>query len=131
MTMSVASERGRLYEIPLLFMFYFVLCAIGAPYLSPRRGGTALAVLCVLMLLGLGASALLGAAVSPRFRILGLPAVVATYVLLSLLTAPLLLAPGWGALAPVILPVQVYVAYRVELLLAGVQERRERESGSG
>jgi TonB family protein len=83
------------------------------------------------MLLGLGLSALLGAAVSPSVRLLGLPAAVAAYVLLSLLSVPLLLSPRWGALALVILPAQVWVAFRIALALAAVRERRERERDPG
>lgn len=124
-------ERGRLYEIPLLFALYVVVCALALPYVVSRRGWGALLALGALMLLGLGLSALLGAAVSPRVRLLGLPAAVAAYLLLSLLTAPLLLSPRWGALALVILPAQVWVAFRSELVLAGVQERRARQRGAG
>lgn len=126
---ALAGERGRLYEIPLLFAFSVVLAAIAAPYLEPRRGVTSLVVLGALLLLGLGASALLGAAVSPRVRLLGLPAAVVVFVALSLVTAPLLWR--FGALAPLILPAQIYVAYRVELLLAGARARREQESRPG
>jgi TonB family protein len=124
-------ERGRLYEIPLLFAFYFVLCALAVPYIAPRSGAGSLVALAALMLLGLGLSALLGAAVSPSVRLLGLPAAVAAYVLLSLLSVPLLLSPRWGALALVILPAQVWVAFRIALALAAVRERRERERDPG
>ncbi len=126
---ALTGERGRLYEIPLLFAFSVVLAALAAPYLEPRRGVTSLVVLGALLLLGLGASALLGAAVSPRVRLLGLPAAVVVFVALSLITAPLL--RRLGVLAPLLLPAQIYVAYRVELLLAGVKARRERAGGSG
>jgi hypothetical protein len=125
---ALTGERGRLYEIPLLFAFSVVLAALAAPYLEPRRGVAPLVVLGALLLLGLGASALLGAAVSPRVRLLGLPAAVVVFVALSLVTHR---SCGGSALAPLLLPAQIYVAYRVELLLAGAKARREREGGSG
>jgi TonB family protein len=131
LTLMLSGERGRLYEVPLLFAFYFVVCALVVPYVTPRRGAGSLLALGALVLLGLGLSALLGAAVSPRVKLLGVPAAIAAFVLVSLLTAPLLLSPRWGALALVILPAQVWVAFRTELALAGVRERRERERGAG
>src|SRR4030042_2053473 len=111
-------QTGYLYEIPLFFFAYFLVCLLFMPVLSrvlPLQGIAILIIMC----LGFGIVLFLGRSISePRFRFLKIPLAIWIYLLSSAIIFPLILSMPEEIIASVILTIQAFASFWLDLRIA-------------
>lgn len=128
---NLRDQSGTLYEIPLLFFAYGVICAILLPILA--KIFTEKWVIVILMFIGMGVSFLVSLSISTeqRFNIIHIPACIWSYMLLSFLSVPFMIGIAEdkdvkeiSVLITFILLVQAFLAFWLDYKLSVWWEKR-------
>ena len=130
-------QAGILYEIPLLFMGYGLLCAIFLPMLLKYLNGKV--VILIFMVIGAGISYLASLSITTerRLKIIKIPICIWIYLGISLFSIPLTILVGKdeiveGRLNSLAIPlfVQSFLAFWLDYRLAVWLEKRSKSDMS-
>lgn len=117
-------QSGTLYEIPICWASYFILCAIVVPPIM-KKFSSLYAPLVIIMPFGLLASFMAGLAISePRLRILKVPPSVWSYILLAAIALAIMYFGEMKIMMFVILGIPL-ASFWLDMILSSLLEKKK------